>query len=189
MEDLGGAVSHATKSGVCHFAADGEEECLAMVRDLLQLHPAEQPRRAAARADLRPRDRQAAELATIIPDQPVEALRHPPGHRAGRRRRGLPRGRAALRPEPGRRLRAPGRPRGRDRRQPAQGARRRARHRRLHQGRALHPLLRRLQHPAGLVRGRARASCRAPARSLAGSSSTARSSSTPTPRRRCPSSP
>ena len=45
---------------------------------------------------------------------------------------------------------------GRRRRQPAPGAGGRARHRRLDQGRALRALLRRLQHPAGDVRGRAR---------------------------------
>ena len=54
------------------------------------------------------------------------------------------------------------------RRQPADGARRRARHRRLAQGRALRALLRRLQHSDRHLRRRARASCRAPRRNMAG---------------------
>ena len=67
-----------------------------------------------------------------------------------------------------------GRPR-RHRRQPAGASRGHARHRRLGQGRALRPLLRRLQHSARHLRGRARASCPAPRRSTAASSGTARS--------------
>src|SRR5204863_6503945 len=39
MEELGGAQSHATRSGVCQFAADDEEECLALVRDVLSFIP------------------------------------------------------------------------------------------------------------------------------------------------------
>ena len=38
-EQLGGAVSHATRSGVAHFVADSEEECLAEVRNLLSYLP------------------------------------------------------------------------------------------------------------------------------------------------------
>ena len=72
------------------------------------------------------------------------------------------------------------------RRQPAGLPRRRARHRRLAQGRALRALLRRLQHPAGHLRGRARLPARHRSRSSAASSSTAPSCSTPSPRRRCP---
>ena len=51
------------------------------------------------------------------------------------------------------------------------------------QGGALRALLRRVQHPAADLRRRARLPARAPRRSGAGSSATARSCSTPTPRR------
>ena len=81
-----------------------------------------------------------------------------------------------------------GRPVG-HRRQPARAPGRLPRHRRLAQGRALRALLRLLQHPARHLRGRARASCPAPRRSTAASSSTAPSCSTPSARRRCRSSP
>src|SRR6201999_2075639 len=33
-EDLGGAMTHNTKSGVAHFAADSDEHCLRIVREL-----------------------------------------------------------------------------------------------------------------------------------------------------------
>jgi propionyl-CoA carboxylase beta chain len=38
-EELGGAMAHASRSGVCHFAIDGEEECLQDVRRLLSFLP------------------------------------------------------------------------------------------------------------------------------------------------------
>ena len=38
-EQLGGAASHATRSGVAHFVYDSEEECLAEVRHLLSYLP------------------------------------------------------------------------------------------------------------------------------------------------------
>ncbi|MBM3665584.1 MAG: methylmalonyl-CoA carboxyltransferase, partial [Actinobacteria bacterium] len=39
MEDLGGALSHAMRSGVCQFAAEDEESCLDDVRHLLSFIP------------------------------------------------------------------------------------------------------------------------------------------------------
>jgi propionyl-CoA carboxylase beta chain len=38
-EELGGASTHATRSGVCHFAIEGEEQCLQEVRRLLTFLP------------------------------------------------------------------------------------------------------------------------------------------------------
>src|SRR5882724_11972810 len=35
FEELGGAATHVGKSGVAHFAAESEEECLALIRELL----------------------------------------------------------------------------------------------------------------------------------------------------------
>ena len=60
---------------------------------------------------------------------------------------------------------------------------RRARHRRLREGRALRAHLRRVQHPDPHVRRRARLPARHRRRSGAASSATARSCSTPSPRR------
>jgi propionyl-CoA carboxylase beta chain len=38
-EDLGGALAHNEKSGVAHFAAENEEECLQLIRTLLSYMP------------------------------------------------------------------------------------------------------------------------------------------------------
>ena len=56
FEELGGAMTHNSKSGVAHFAADDEEQCLEDIRYLISFLPLEQPRAAAAgRALRRPR--------------------------------------------------------------------------------------------------------------------------------------
>src|ERR1051326_2200267 len=39
FEDLGGALTHATKSGVAHFASEHEAECLLSIRKLLSFTP------------------------------------------------------------------------------------------------------------------------------------------------------
>ncbi|WP_217914907.1 acyl-CoA carboxylase subunit beta [Miltoncostaea marina] len=68
MEELGGAQSHATKSGVCQFAADSEQECLEMVRELMSFLPLNNLESPPFVPTADPPDRQAPELATIIPD-------------------------------------------------------------------------------------------------------------------------
>ena len=71
FEELGGAMTHNTKSGVAHFAADDEESCLEDVRYLMSLPAAEQPRDAAADgAPATTRTGMDAELDTIVPDDP-----------------------------------------------------------------------------------------------------------------------
>src|SRR2546421_3442445 len=72
FEELGGALTHATRSGVCQFAADTEEECLEMVRDLLSFLPQnnrEPPPYLPPEDDP---ERQEPALATIVPDQPTK---------------------------------------------------------------------------------------------------------------------
>ena len=49
FEELGGAATHATKSGVAHFARADEQACIEDARYLLSFLPAEQ-RRAGRRA-------------------------------------------------------------------------------------------------------------------------------------------
>ena len=57
-EELGGAVTHNTKSGVAHFIAHDDAECLSMVRELLSFIPsnnlADPPRKPTCRPN-RPR--------------------------------------------------------------------------------------------------------------------------------------
>jgi propionyl-CoA carboxylase beta chain len=50
-EDLGGALAHNERSGVAHFAAENDDECLALIRELLSYLPGnnvDEPPRAAA---------------------------------------------------------------------------------------------------------------------------------------------
>jgi len=72
MEELGGAQSHATRSGVCHFATDSEQECLGLVRDLMSFLPLNNLELAPDAPTSDPPHRMAPELATIIPDLPAK---------------------------------------------------------------------------------------------------------------------
>jgi propionyl-CoA carboxylase beta chain len=70
FEDLGGAMSHNTKSGVAHFAADDEDACLEDARYLLSFLPQnnlETPPRVAPSDDP---FRMDAELDRVVPDSP-----------------------------------------------------------------------------------------------------------------------
>jgi len=69
-EELGGAQVHSSKSGVAHFAIEGEEDCLAEVRRLLSFLPAnnmEDPPYAEAVDDP---TRSCDDLASIVPADP-----------------------------------------------------------------------------------------------------------------------
>jgi propionyl-CoA carboxylase beta chain len=69
-EDLGGAVSHNTRSGVAHFIAETGEESLRQVRTLLSYLPSnnlDDPPRVASQD---PPDRCDPELRTLVPDNP-----------------------------------------------------------------------------------------------------------------------
>ncbi len=70
FEELGGAATHAAKSGVTHFISEGEEECLEDARYLFSFLPQNnlEPPPYAEPAD--PGDREDAELDSLIPDNP-----------------------------------------------------------------------------------------------------------------------
>jgi propionyl-CoA carboxylase beta chain len=70
MEDLGGALSHATKSGVCQFACEDEESCLEEVRHLLSFMPQNNLDQAPYEAPTDDPGRCEPELHTIVPDNP-----------------------------------------------------------------------------------------------------------------------
>ena len=70
FEELGGAATHAATSGVAHFAADSEEECLALIRELLTFLPQNNMEDPPIRQTLDPLDRADEALQTIVPDQP-----------------------------------------------------------------------------------------------------------------------
>src|SRR5688572_29482501 len=70
QEELGGAMTHASKSGVCTFVADDEETALAQVRYLLSFLPAnnlEDPPYFEPEDDP---DRRCEDIVGIIPDSP-----------------------------------------------------------------------------------------------------------------------
>src|SRR5881628_1481170 len=69
-EKLGGADTHNQTSGVAHFAADSDEDCIATIRELLSYLPSnnmEEPPHAATGDDVNRIDEQ---LDTFIPDSP-----------------------------------------------------------------------------------------------------------------------
>ncbi len=70
FEELGGATTHAATSGVAHFTADSEEECLALIRELLTFLPQNNMEDPPIRQTLDPPDRMDEELQTVVPDQP-----------------------------------------------------------------------------------------------------------------------
>ena len=71
-EDLGGASAHATRSGVAHFAVEGEEDCLAQARRLLGFLPQNNMQDPPESPDgvVEPPAGSAAELPHIVPDNP-----------------------------------------------------------------------------------------------------------------------
>jgi propionyl-CoA carboxylase beta chain len=72
-EDLGGAGTHGSTSGVAHFAADGEEECLALIRELLTFLPQNNLEDPPLRPTQDPVDRRDDALQSIVPAQPNRA--------------------------------------------------------------------------------------------------------------------
>ncbi len=69
FEELGGAETHAAKSGVAHFSAPSEEVCLEEARYLLSFLPQNNVDPPPFAPPTDPADREDAELDTLIPDQ------------------------------------------------------------------------------------------------------------------------
>ena len=70
FEELGGAMTHNTRSGVAHLAAEDEEHCLQLLRQLLSFMPQnnlEDPPRVECTD---PFDRAEEALDTLVPDSP-----------------------------------------------------------------------------------------------------------------------
>ena len=156
FEELGGASTHASKSGVAHFAADDEESCLEDARYLLSFLPQNNVDPPPYFAPADPPDREDPELDAIVPDEPTKPYDM--------------RDVIARVVDDGEFLevhqlwaenivcgfaRLGGHPVGVVGNNPKALAGH-ARHRLLGEGGALRPLLRRLQHPARHLRGRAR---------------------------------
>jgi propionyl-CoA carboxylase beta chain len=68
-EQLGGAVTHNEVSGVAHFLAHDDGECLSMVRELLSFVPSNNLDDPPRKTCTDPIDRADAALDTIVPEQ------------------------------------------------------------------------------------------------------------------------
>ncbi len=68
-ERLGGAVTHNSVSGVAHFLAPDDAECLRMIRELITYLPQNNLDDAPRRETNDPADRQDARLDSIVPEE------------------------------------------------------------------------------------------------------------------------
>jgi len=70
MEELGGAHTHAARSGVCHFTAPNDAACLLRVRELLSYLPSNNLEDPPIVATDDPADRQEPALDALVPTDP-----------------------------------------------------------------------------------------------------------------------
>ncbi len=68
MDELGGADTHAMKSGVSHFTSDSEPECIAKIRDLMRYIPSNNVDEPPRGTGTDPHDRRDEALLDIVPD-------------------------------------------------------------------------------------------------------------------------
>ena len=68
-ERLGGATTHNSTSGVAHFMAPDDAECLRTIRDLITYLPQNNAETAPRKATKDPIDRQDVKLDSIVPDE------------------------------------------------------------------------------------------------------------------------
>lgn len=72
-ENLGGASVHASKSGVAHFAASSDEECIGQIRTLLSYLPSNNLEEAPYAVPTDEINRLSEKLTTIVPDEANKA--------------------------------------------------------------------------------------------------------------------
>ena len=70
--ELGGAMTHNEKSGVAHFVARDDRDCLAMIRELMGFLPANNLEDPPRRASSDPVDRADASLDRLVPEDPMQ---------------------------------------------------------------------------------------------------------------------
>src|SRR6202161_4900428 len=70
--ELGGAMTHNEKSGVAHFVARDDAECLAMIRELMSYLPSNNLEDPPRRPSTDPWDRTDAELNSAVPEDPMK---------------------------------------------------------------------------------------------------------------------
>ncbi|MDZ7742325.1 MAG: acyl-CoA carboxylase subunit beta [Bacteroidota bacterium] len=69
-EDLGGALSHNSKSGVAHFMADNDEQALMMMRELISFLPSNNMEDPPIKPNTDDIHREDEKLQSIVPDDP-----------------------------------------------------------------------------------------------------------------------
>lgn len=69
-EELGGAASHSSKSGVAHFAADSDKHCLLLIRELMNFVPGNNLDDPPSLPTRDKADRLCESLNDLIPDNP-----------------------------------------------------------------------------------------------------------------------
>jgi len=70
-EDLGGAMTHASKSGVCHLTSPDDKTCVAQARELLSFLPSNNQEDPPFKPTQDPPSREVPELDTMIPLEPT----------------------------------------------------------------------------------------------------------------------
>ena len=70
FEDLGGATTHATMSGVTHFTAEDDKGAIGIVRELVSLIPSNNLERAPIVETRDPLDRSCEKLDELVPNDP-----------------------------------------------------------------------------------------------------------------------
>ncbi len=70
--ELGGAMTHNATSGVAHFVARDDRDCLAMIRELMGFLPANNLEDPPRRASSDPADRADASLDRLVPEDPMQ---------------------------------------------------------------------------------------------------------------------
>ncbi|HXF41553.1 MAG TPA: carboxyl transferase domain-containing protein [Blastocatellia bacterium] len=69
-EELGGAMTHNSISGVAHFASENDEDCLRTIRELLSFIPSNNLEDAPRVATSDPIDRMDESLNSVVPESP-----------------------------------------------------------------------------------------------------------------------
>ncbi len=70
FEELGGAMTHATKSGVAHIVAENDADCILRIKELLSYIPSNNIEDPPVRECSDPADRMDPELDSIVPEEP-----------------------------------------------------------------------------------------------------------------------
>ena len=103
-EELGGAMTHNERSGVAHFAADNDRECILLIRELLSFVPNNNLDEAPRVATADPVDRADEALDALVPQSANQPYDMRDVIDACRRRSQFPRGPRAFRAQYPRRV-------------------------------------------------------------------------------------